>query len=89
MSSVIRKEVLFEYTREAQDSFDDVKQALMNATALLLPTSERKIVLEIDSSAVEISRTLNQEEQWNGRTGLQSDCYGSHASNPTQMSTEY
>ena len=61
MSSMIRKEVLSECTREAQDSFGDVKQALMNATALPLPTTERKIVLETDSSAVATSRTLYQE----------------------------
>ena len=43
MSSLMSEEVLFEYTREAQDSFDDVKKALMNATALPLPASEGKI----------------------------------------------
>ena len=72
MSSLMRKEVLFEYTREAQGSFDDVIQALMNATALPLPASERKIVLDTDASAVGIQGILHQEEQWNGRTVLRS-----------------
>ena len=57
----------------------------MNATALALPASEGKFVLDTDASTVGISGILHQEQEWNGRQLLRPIYYGSHALNPTQM----
>ena len=85
MSSLMRKAAPFQWTSEAQESFDSVKQALMDATALALPASEGKFVLDTDASNVGISGILHQEQQWNGKTVLRPVHFGSHALNPTQM----
>ena len=85
MSSLMRKATSFVWTDEAQKSFEDVKEALMNATALALPDSEGKFVLDTDASTVGISGILHQEQEWNGRKLLRPIYYGSHALNPTQM----
>ena len=87
MSSLIRKTASFAWTDEAQKSFEDVKEALMSATALALPASEGKFVYSLDSDArtVRISGILHQEQEWNIRKVLRPIYYGSHALNPTQM----
>ena len=85
MSSLMRKADPFQWTPEAQESFDLVKQALIDATALALPASEGRFVLDTDASNVGISGNLHQEQQWNGRTVLRPVHFGSHALNPTQM----
>ena len=85
MSSLMRKAAPFQWTPEAQESFDSVKQALIDATALALPASEEKFVLDTDASNIGISGILHQEQQWNGKTVLRPGHFGSHALNPTQM----
>ena len=57
----------------------------MDATAVALPASEGKFVLDTDASTVGISVILHQEQQCSGRTVLRPVHYGSHALNPTQM----
>ena len=73
MSSLMRKAAPFQWTPEAQDSFDSVKQALVDATALALPASEGRFVLDTDASTVGISGILHQEQQYNGKNRVETD----------------
>ena len=65
-----KKREKFNWTDEAQVSFENIKREFCEAPFLLMPTEKRKFVLDTDASVVAISGKLHQEQEWNGRTVL-------------------
>ena len=78
MSNLFKKLPSFEWIWEAKASFDEIKQALVKASALALPASEGKFALDTDAS------TLGIAVPWNEHKVLRPIYYGSHALHPTQ-----
>ena len=74
----------FAWGPEQQKAFNEIKKALIEATALAQPDSEGEFVLETDASAVAISGILHQ---WRGAPGerrLRPIIYGSKKLTTTQ-----
>ena len=69
---------------EQQQAFNDVKLALVEATALAQPDSKGEFVLDTDASAVAISGILHQWQGPPGERRLRPIGYGSEKLNATQ-----
>ena len=75
----------FNWTDEAQVSFENIKRELCEAPVLGMPTEKGMFVLDTDASVVAISGILHQEQEWNGRTVLRPIAYGSKVLSDTEM----
>ena len=69
---------------EQQQAFNEVKRALLEATALAQPDSEGEVVLDTDASAVAISGILHQWQCPPGQRRLKHIAYGSKKLTATQ-----
>ena len=67
----------FEWNEEAQAAFENIKRELCEAPLLGMPIEKGMYVLDTDASVVAISGILHQEQEWNGRTVLCPNAYGS------------
>ena len=77
LNAMLRKSNPFAWSKAAKESFDQVKQGLMNATALAAPNENGRFVLDTDASAVAIAGILHQEQEYEGKTVLRPIHYGS------------
>ena len=69
--------VTFTWGPEQQKAFNEIKKALIEATALAQPDSEGEFVLDTDASAVAISGILHQWQGPPGERRLRPIVYGS------------
>jgi len=60
LTRLTRKQTRFVWTEEAQEAFDKLKQALIDATSLAFPYSELPRILDTDASDVAIGAVLSQ-----------------------------
>ena len=61
LSRLTRKQAKFEWTREAQEAFDRLKKALVEATSLAFPYPNRPCILDTDASDVAVGAVLSQK----------------------------
>ena len=85
LNALLRKSLNFSWNERAEKAFQEVKQALMSATALAAPNGTGTFVLDTDASAVAIAGILHQEQEWEGKTVLRPIHYGSKTLSRTQM----
>ena len=76
--------VTFSWGPEQQKAFNEIKKALIEATALAQPDSEGEFVLHTDASAVAISGILHQWQGPPGERRLKPIVYGSKKLTTTQ-----
>ena len=76
--------VTFMWGPEQQKAFNEIKKALIEATALAQPDSEGEFVLDTDASAVAISGILHQWQGPPGERRLRPIVYGSKKLTTTQ-----
>ena len=76
--------VTFTWGPEEQKAFNEIKKALIEATALAQPDSEGKFVLDTDAIAVAISGILHQWQGPPGERRLKPIVYGSKKLTTTQ-----
>ena len=76
--------VTFTWGPEQQKAFNEIKKALIEATALAQPDSEGEFVLDTDASAVAISGILHQWQGPPGERRLKPIVYGSKKLTTTQ-----
>ena len=74
----------FAWGPEQQTAFNEIKKALIEATALAQPDSEGEFVLDTDASAVAISGILHQWQGPPGERRLRPIVYGSKKLTTTQ-----
>ena len=74
----------FAWGPEQQKAFNEIKKALIEATALAQPDSEGEFVLDTDASAVAISGILHQWQGSPGERRLRPIIYGSKKLTTTQ-----
>ena len=74
----------FAWGPEQQKAFNEIKRALIEATALAQPDSEGEFVLDTDASAVAISGILHQWQGAPGERRLRPIIYGSKKLTSTQ-----
>jgi len=60
LTRLTRKQTRFIWTSEAQEAFDQLKQALIDATSLAFPYSELPQILDTDASDVALGAVLSQ-----------------------------
>ena len=60
LTRLTRKQTRFVWTSEAQEAFDKLKQALIDATSLAFPYSELPRILDTDASDVALGAVLSQ-----------------------------
>ena len=58
-------------------SLREHKAGAIEAPVLGIPTDKCMFVLKTDASVVAISGLLDQEQEWNGRTVIRPNAYGS------------
>ena len=75
---------IFEWNEEAQAAFENIKRELREAPVLGMPKEKGMYVLDTDASVVAISGVLHQEQEWNGRTVLRPNAYGSKVLSDTE-----
>ena len=75
---------IFEWNEEAQAAFENIKRELYEAPVLGMPKEKGMYVLDTDASVVAISGVLHQEQEWNGRTVLSPNAYGSKVLSDTE-----
>ena len=68
LNAMLRKNSPFAWSQVAHDSFEQVKQGLIDATGLAAPNESGRFVLDTDASAVAIAGILHQEQEFEGRT---------------------
>ena len=76
--------VTFAWGTEQQKAFNEIKKALIEATALAQPDSEGEFVLDTDANAVAISGILHQWQGPPGERRLRPIVYGSKKLTTTQ-----
>ena len=76
----------FEWNKESQAAFENIKRELCEAPVLGMLTERGMYVFDTDASVVAISGILHQEQEWNGRTFLRPIAYGSKVLSDTEMS---
>ena len=74
----------FAWGPDQQKAFNEIKKALIEATALAQPDSEEEFVLDTDASAVAISGILHQWQGAPGEQRLRPIIYGSKKLTTTQ-----
>ena len=74
----------FTWRPDQQQAFNEIKKALLEATALAQPDSEGEFVLDMDASAVAISGILHQWQGPPGERRLRPIVYGSKKLTATQ-----
>ena len=85
LNAMLRKNTPFAWSHLARESFEQVKQGLIDATGLAAPNETGRFVLDTDASAVAIAGILHQEQEFEGRTILRPIHYGSKTLSRTQM----
>ena len=88
LHAVTRLNVTFAWGPEQQKAFNEIKKALIEATALAQPDSEGEFVLDTDASSVAISGILHQWQGPPGQRRLRPIVYGSKKLTTTQANYE-
>lgn len=60
LTRLTRKQARFEWSDEAQEAFDSLKRALVDATSLAFPYPDRPCILDTDASDVALGAVLSQ-----------------------------
>ena len=63
LTKLLKKSFSFKWSKEAQQSFEDLKQKLVTAPVLKLPDFSKPFVVTTDASAIAIGGVLQQEGQ--------------------------
>ena len=84
LHAVTRLNATFAWGPEQEKAFNEIKKALIEATALAQPDSEGEFVLDTDASAVAISGILHQWQGAPGERRLRPITYGSKKLTTTQ-----
>ena len=84
LHAVTRLNATFAWGPDQQKAFNEIKKALIEATALAQPDSEEEFVLDTDASAVAISGILHQWQGAPGERHLRPIIYGSKKLTTTQ-----
>ncbi len=84
MNRLVRKSQDFQWTPEAEESFDLTKKKLCSAPTLALPREEGTFILDTDASDVAISGKLHQEQEIDGKIKVRPIAYGSRMLNSTE-----
>ena len=67
LTRLTRKMARFEWTEEAQQAFEALKKALVEATSLAFPLPQEPCILDTDASDVALGAVLSQKSMaWNG-----------------------
>jgi len=67
LTRLTRKMARFEWTEEAQQAFEALKKALVEATSLAFPLTQEPCILDTDASDVALGAVLSQKSMaWNG-----------------------
>ena len=74
-----------EWNEKAHATFENIKRELCESPVLGIPTEKGMYVLDTDASEVDISRILHQKQEWNGRTVLRPNAYGSKLLSDTEV----
>ena len=62
LNALMQKDRRFEWSQEAQDSFEELKAALTSPPILAMPQDEGVFILDTDASADAIGAVLSQEQ---------------------------
>jgi len=60
--SLMKKRVDFDWTRECQEAFEELKQRLISGPILALPVNEGTYILDTDASDVGLGALLSQQQ---------------------------
>ncbi len=77
MNRLMRKNLEFPWTAEAEAGFELTKERLCSAPVLALPRQEGTFILDTDASDVAISGILHQEQEVDGKLKVRPIAYGS------------
>ncbi len=83
MNRLVKKNLDFQWTEEAEQAFELTKTKLCSAPVLALPRQEGTFILDIDASEVAISGILQQEQEVDGKIKVRPIAYGSKMLGPT------
>lgn len=81
LTRLSRKMARFDWTEEAQQAFDTLKKALVEATSLAFPCPHEPCILDTDASGVALGAVLSQRID-----GVERPIAFSRVMNPTQRS---
>ena len=84
MNRLIKKNVDFHWTEEAEQDFELTKEKLCSAPVLALPRQEGTFILDTDASDVAISGFLQQEQEVDGKRKVRPIAYGSKMLSSTE-----
>jgi len=86
LNAIDRKNKPFIWTELCEEAFNAIKEALITAPILALPTETGEFVLDTDASAVAISGILQQWQEVDGKQKLRVISYGSRALHGSERS---
>ncbi len=84
VNRLVKKNQDFQWTPEAEESFELTEKKLCSAPVLALPTEEGTFILDTDASDVAISGILLQEQEIDGKIKVRPIAYGSRMLNSTE-----
>ena len=68
LTRLTRKMARFEWTEEAQQAFEALKKALIEATSLAFPLPQEPCILDTDASNVALGAVFFTKDRWCGTT---------------------
>ncbi len=80
----MKKNQDFQWTLEAEESFELTKRKLCSAPVLALPRGEGTFILDTDASDVAFSGVLHQEQEIDDKVKARPLAYGSKMLNSTE-----
>ncbi len=84
MNRLVKKNQDFQWTTEAEESFELIKKKLCSYPVLALPREEGTFILDTDASDVAISGILHQEQEVDGKMKVRLIAYGSRMLKSTE-----
>ena len=84
MNRLIKKNLDFHWTEEAEQAFELTKKKLCGAPVLALPRQEGTFILDTEASDVAISGILQQEQEIDGMLKVRPFAYGSKMLSATE-----
>ena len=84
MNRLIKKNLDFQWTAEAEAAFELTKKRLCSAPVLALPRQEGTFILDTDASDVAISGILHQEQEVDSKLKIRPIAYGSKMLSSTE-----
>jgi hypothetical protein len=65
LHNLVKKNILFEWTKERQMAFDALKHAITTAPVLQIPQEDLPYLVETDASGVALGMVLSQQHEGN------------------------